>query len=161
MPCSQIFRPFPHYNGFVCQKIYLLCISRIQTREDGVHCLQMIKSGCKEHWSNDWNKIDMIGCVFFILSFLLRLGGQLDGGLLNGGLLDGGQLNSSQMDSGLLNFARGCYSVAILLLYIRYLQVFVVFKSIGPYVFMVRLAVRMNAQQNTFPHCMYTQHACV
>ena len=86
-----------------------------------VLCLQKIKSGCKEYFRNDWNKIDTAGYVLFVMSFSLRLG-------------------------GLLDFARGFYSVAILLLYIRFLQVFVVCETIGLYVFMVRLAVRMNAQ---------------
>ena len=89
-----------------------------------MHCLQMIQSGCKEYLRNDWNKMDAAGCALYVMSFLLRLGGQLD-------------------------LARGCYCFAILPLYMRFLQVFMVFKTIGLYVFMVRLAVRMNALQNT------------
>ena len=91
------------------------------------------KSDRKEYFRNDWNKVDMAGCVLFVMSFSLRLGGQLD-------------------------HARGCYSVAILLLYMRFLQVFVVFKTIGLYVFMVRLAVRMNAQQNVHSNCLCVTH---
>ncbi|KAI0235113.1 Transient receptor potential cation channel subfamily M member 1 [Lamellibrachia satsuma] len=77
----------------------------------------IIKSGCKEYVRNEWNKIDLVGYVLFVVAFSLRLGGQLD-------------------------HARGFYSVSILVLYMRFLQVFMVFKTIGLHVSMVGLAIR-------------------
>ena len=73
--------------------------------------------GFKVYIANHWNKIDLTGYVLFAVAFVLRW-------------------------FELLDLARGCYCYALVVLYVRSLQVFVVFEKIGPKVFMVQLMVR-------------------
>lgn len=78
--------------------------------------------GWKDYFHNKWNVIDLFGYGLVILSSVLRLAYQLD-------------------------WARGSYCVAIVVLSARFLQVFIVSKYIGPQVFMIKMMVRIIAVQ--------------
>ena len=77
--------------------------------------------GLQVYIDNYWNVIDSTGYVLFAVAFVLRW-------------------------FELLDLARGCYCYALVMLYVRSLQVFVVSPEIGPKVFMVQLMVSATFQ---------------